>query len=211
MPGSERLNDHLKRYAPLVQEFRRRAESGSRAEVLPWCRRLSDLDLQMISEQEYLDALDSARDETSAPPQLEKWATRLELLAEAKEARRTAADDFLENLFGKHETPGQPERDLAANLRRAPEWRAERKAEWERTKPKPRINEAMALAANCWRDEPVPERLKRIEEAQHRLGELVNEANAEGDWEDVTAIGEYATSVWRLREALEGIAGNEGS
>lgn len=207
----ERLNDQLKRYAPLVQEFRRRTDSESRTEVTRWCRGLSDLELQMVSEQEFLDALDAASDETSTAPQLEGWAGRLELLAEAKDARRTEADDFFDNLFGTRESRGQPERELAANLRRAPEWRAERKAEWERTRPKPRLLEAAALQASCWRDEPLPVRLKRIEEAQHRLGELVKEAKAEGDWEEVPAISEYATSVWRLREALERTGGSEGS
>ena len=210
MPGRDGLNDRLKRYAPLVQEFRRRAGSESSADVLRWCRALADLDLQMVGEQEFLDALDAANDEAATPFQLEVWAARLELLAQAKEVRRTAADDFFENLFGAQESPGTPERELAANLRRAPEWRAERKAEWERSKPKPRVDEAMALHANCWREEPVSERLKSIEHAQRRLGELVEEARADGDWEDVTAISEYATSVWRLRESLERTAGDEG-
>lgn len=211
MPGNESLRGHLRKYGPLVQEFRRRAAFKPRAEVLRWFQRLSDLELEMISQQEELDAMDAAADDSATPSVLEQWITRLELLADAKDARRTPGHDFLEEMFGTNRMPGQHEREVAADLRRAPEWRAERKAEWERTKPTPRLLEAEALAASCWREDPVPERLKSIEVAQRRLGELVKQAKADGDWEEVMAISEYATSLYKLREALEWPAGDEGS
>ena len=196
--------------APLVREFRRLAASDRPREVLQWCRERSDSELDMITEQERAGARDAANDESSTAATLEAWARRLELLADAHDARRTSADDWLASRLGGDLTPAVRLRELAANLRRAPEWRAERKAEWERSKPRPRVGEAMALHANCWREEPVSERLKSIEHAQRRLGELVEEARADGDWEDVTAISESATSVWRLRESLERTAGDEG-
>ncbi|MBO0701508.1 MAG: hypothetical protein J2P38_01150 [Candidatus Dormibacteraeota bacterium] len=146
--------------------------------------------------QEELDATDALADDMVRLPDLEEWALRLEVLADAYDE-------------GDITLPGL--RQHIADLRRAPEWRAERDAEFQRTKPGPRVEEAAALAASCWADEPVRARLRRIEEVQRRLGDLAEQARAEDAFEDVMAIGEYATSVWRLRGALEGTsdAGDE--
>lgn len=211
MPGNESLRGHLRKYGPLVQEFRRRAAFKPRAEVLRWFQRVSDLELEMISQQEELDAMDAAADDSATPSVLEQWITRLELLADAKDARRTPGHDFLEEMFGTNRMPGQHEREVAADLRRAPEWRAERKAEWERTKPKPRVVYANQLIATCWRDEPVPERLKRIDQVMEQIAALAREARAEGEIAESMAIRQHGESLYKLREALEWPAGDEGS
>lgn len=211
MSRRQSLHDQLKKYGPLVQEFRRRVASTPRDDVLRWCRGVSDLQLEMITQQEHLDALDAAEDESSTPLMLEQWASRLELLADAKDARRTPEHDWLDDLLGTRGTRVQPERELAANLRRAPEWRAERKAEWERTKPKPRVVYANQLAATCWREEPVPERLKRIDQVMEQIGALAREAREEGEIAEAMAIGQHASSLYKLREALEWPPGDEGS
>ncbi len=90
-----------------------------------------------------------------------------------------------------------------ANALRHPEgWRKEQEAEAKRHQLSERRLRALALASSCLADEPDDVRLRRIEEVLPQLNQLADQAVAEGDLDDESAIGEDIVGLWRLRDDL---------
>ena len=126
----------------------------------------------------------------------EPYGDRLEVLARCFDAFADADDAppllSSESLF----------RERAHELRHPEDWREEQRAEARRSQLSDRRLRALALASSCWADEPRDARLRRIEEVLPELHQLADQAVAEGDSADESAIGEDIVGLWRLRDDL---------
>ncbi len=126
----------------------------------------------------------------------EPYGDRLELLARCFDAFADADDASpllsSEALF----------RERAEELRHPEGWRKEQEAEAKRHQLSERRLRALALASSCLADEPDDVRLRRIEEVLPQLNQLADQAVAEGDLDDESAIGEDIVGLWRLRDDL---------
>ncbi|MFZ0215139.1 MAG: hypothetical protein WAM30_04275 [Candidatus Dormiibacterota bacterium] len=160
-------------------------ETLPREQVVELCGSLDEFELFLLVQDEVHAAGEALGVDDPDSRLLEPQARRLDLL------------------MGITDDPEDQEdlREMARNLRRAPEYVAEMKAEYERTKTPEVILQAMAIAGSCWSDEPVEARLRRIEDALQQLSALYESVD-EQEVERRGAIGEQIASVYRLREGL---------
>lgn len=93
-------------------------------------------------------------------------------------------------------------RRRARALRSPDEWREEHRAAAKQNQMSDRRLRALALASSCFADEPNDVRLRRIEEVLPQLNELADQADAEGNRREHSAIAEDIVGVWRLRDDL---------
>ena len=93
-------------------------------------------------------------------------------------------------------------RERADELRHPEEWREEQRSAAQRDRLSDRRLRALALASSCLAEGPIDARLRRIEDVLPQLKQLADQAVAEGDLDDESAIGEDIVGLWRLRDDL---------
>ncbi|MBO0745068.1 MAG: hypothetical protein J2P43_08630, partial [Candidatus Dormibacteraeota bacterium] len=93
-------------------------------------------------------------------------------------------------------------RERAHALRNPDEWRVEQRTAAERNRMSDRRLHALALASSCLAEGPTDVRLRRIEEVLPQLNELADQAAAEGNLREQSAIGTDIGDLWKLRDAL---------
>ncbi|MFZ0217068.1 MAG: hypothetical protein WAM30_14150 [Candidatus Dormiibacterota bacterium] len=183
------MTENERAHGPLTaEEFAVIAATLPESAVVERLRALDHLEFMGLRRLEIDAAYESLDADDPDPVALEPQARRLDLLADA-----APNDYYLEQELN------DDLRELAQNLRRAPEYLAELEAEARADELPETLQEAIALVGSCDREGTVEERLQQVNAVIVRLGELARQS----DEATADAIRSQGSEAWHIRESLE--------